>query len=96
MDKNQKLQLKVLMKTRINQLNALLKVSSTDAEQLQAYVSEAEALKSNLLWLETGKAGLCFKCGCDIKFSLLVAYPERRSCEKCDDYGEVSLSTGSK
>ena len=84
MDKNQILQLRVLLKTKINQLNNKLQQSPVNIEDESNFRDELLALKSNLQCLDSGEIGSCRQCGQDINYLYLITHPHTELCENCD------------
>lgn len=86
MDRNQHLQLKVLIKTRINQLNNNLKSRTISTAEKHELERECENLQQNLLALNDGCLRECPQCNQRISYAYLVARPDARCCERCEEY----------
>ncbi len=86
MNKSQRLQLKVLIKTRINQVKQVLNHSDLESSNESDFRQEIENLQNNLEKLENDSIGTCEQCGCLINYTYLIARPDSKCCERCEKY----------
>ena len=83
MDKSQRLQLKVLIKTRINQVNKMLNYKELDSVNESSFKQEVESLEFNLKRLDDNSINVCENCGSGIKYTHLITRPDTKFCERC-------------
>ncbi len=57
--------------------------SAVDSQVRNLEKQELTWLKRNLIWLDSGDAGFCRKCDCEISFARLQAVPVTQLCINC-------------
>ena len=83
--KNQCLQLKVLIKTRVRQVEQLLNHGNVEPFNEPAFRQEINNLQNNLQRLNDGSISTCKQCGQSIDYTHLIARPDTTYCELCDN-----------